>query len=252
MISIIIPTKGKSELLENLIKSIMDSTFNNYEIIVVSNTNNINLNNIKIIFNETFKGYSHALNLGAKAAKGEFLFFINDDMLFNKNALKNLYDGALKQGKENLYAPMLLNHDGSLQDSVFLSFFSKTIFESFQNKVHYFAIKIVNLFLYLLNLKLTMWGLTNINPNSNKNYKHVMGAAIFIYKTTYKKAGGFDEKIHLTLEDQLFCMNVLKLGYKVKFVEDSKIIHYGNQTVSHLKNFDDIFKDSVDYFRNFK
>ena len=252
MISIIIPTKGKSELLENLIKSIVDSTFNNYEIIVVSNNNNINLNNIKIIFNESFKGYSHALNLGAKAAKGDFLFFLNDDMLFSRDSLKNLYDGALKQGKENLYAPMLLNHDGSLQDSVFLSFFSKTIFESFQNKVHYFAIKIVNLFLYLLNLKITMWGLTNINPTSNKNYKHVMGAAIFICKTTYNKVGGFDEKIYLTLEDQLFCMNVLKLGFKVKFVPDSKIIHYGNQTISTLTNFKDIFTDSVKYFNDSK
>ena len=252
MISIIIPTKGESELLENLIKSIMDSTFNNFEIIVVSNTNNINLNNIKIIFNETFKGYSHALNLGAKAAKGEFFFFINDDMLFNENALKNLYENALKQGNENLYAPMLLNHDGSLQDSVFLSFFSKTIFDLFQNRIFNFCIKILNLSLHIINLKLTMWGLANKNPRPANNYKHAMGAAIFVNKTTYKKAGGFDEKIHLTLEDQLFCMNVLKLGYKVKFVEDSKIIHYGNQTISHLKNFDDIFKDSVDYFKNFK
>ena len=91
--------------------------------------------NIKIVFNETFKGYSHALNLGAKAAKGEFLFFINDDMLFHENVLKNLYENALNEGNENLYAPMLLNHDGSLQDSVFLSFFSKTIFDLFHNRI---------------------------------------------------------------------------------------------------------------------
>ena len=252
MISIIIPTKGISKMLIRLIDSIFQSNFQNFEIIIVTNTNNIRLNDIKVIVNKKFRGYSHALNLGAKAAKGEFLFFINDDMLFSRKCLKNLYEASQKNGKKNVYAPMLLNSDGSLQDSVFLSFFSKTIFHLFHNIIANFFIKILNLFLCVFNLKLTMWGLANKNPKSTNNYKHAMGASIFVHKTIYKEIGGFDEKIYLTLEDQLFCMNVLKLGYGVRFVEDSKVIHYGNQTISYLKNFNDIFKDSVAYFRNFK
>jgi GT2 family glycosyltransferase len=252
MVSIIIPTKGNSKMLIELIDSIFQSNYQNFEIILITNKDNIKLNNVKVIVNKNFRGYSHALNLGAKSAKREFYFFINDDMLFSKNSLKNLFEASQKNGKKNIYAPMLLNTDGSLQDSVFLSFFSKTIFDFFHNRILNFCIKILNLFLCVINLKLTMWGLANKNPRSSKNYKHAMGAAIFVHKTIYKKVGGFDEKIYLTLEDQLFCKNVFKLGSRVKFVEDSKIIHYGNQTISHLKNFDDIFKDSVDYFRNFK
>ena len=249
MISIIIPTKGNSIMLKELIDSIFKSTLKNYEIIIVTNKDDVNFKKVKVVYNKQFKGYSHALNLGANNALGKYLFFLNDDILFFEDSLEKIYNDAVNYGNENLYAPVLLNSNLSLQDSVFLTFFSNTIFKLFHYRISYYLIRLLNLFIYPLNFKLTMWGLTNVKPKFKTKYKHCMGAAIFVSFSTYIKAGKFDEKIFLTLEDQLFCSKILKLGGKIIYSKDCKLIHHGNQTVSTLKKFDSILSNSIEYFK---
>lgn len=47
---------------------------------------------IHYIYSESNKGFGRANNLGAKVAKGKYLFLLNSDTLLRNNAIKIFYD----------------------------------------------------------------------------------------------------------------------------------------------------------------
>ena len=101
MISIIIPTYNSEKYINETINSIINQTYQNYEVIVCDNKSSDNT--IKIIkkltvgcknkFNfyiRSDSGVADALNCGFSNAKGDFLCWLNsDDKFFDNNVLKN-------------------------------------------------------------------------------------------------------------------------------------------------------------------
>lgn len=95
-VSVIIPTYGRAKLLTEAINSVINQTYNNIEIIVVDDnglhsdnqiatSNQINAFNypsLKYIPLEHNSGGAYARNIGAKAATGDFLCFLDDDDRF--------------------------------------------------------------------------------------------------------------------------------------------------------------------------
>jgi glycosyltransferase involved in cell wall biosynthesis len=89
-VSVIIPTHNRAKLLERAIKSVLEQTYANFEIIVVSDgsTDETDLimqkyknqdARIKYISYYPAKGANHARNIGIKAAEGEYIAFLDDD-----------------------------------------------------------------------------------------------------------------------------------------------------------------------------
>jgi GT2 family glycosyltransferase/2-polyprenyl-3-methyl-5-hydroxy-6-metoxy-1,4-benzoquinol methylase len=87
LVSIIIPTKDKPELIERCLKSIYDLTsYPNFEVIVIDNNSTDEhaksiINSFpcrKLFYNEPFN-FSKINNLGATQANGEYLVFLNND-----------------------------------------------------------------------------------------------------------------------------------------------------------------------------
>jgi glycosyltransferase involved in cell wall biosynthesis len=93
-VSIIIPTKNQIEILLISLEKAIELVSDSIEIILVNDGDEINLpdyilKKIKILNNDR-KGVSKARNLGAKHANGDVLFFIDDDIWLNKNALNEI------------------------------------------------------------------------------------------------------------------------------------------------------------------
>lgn len=63
-------------------------------------------------------GFGAGNNLGVKAAKGEYLFFLNTDAFVEPNSLKDMYEAILTDSTILAVAPLLTYRDGSLQQSV--------------------------------------------------------------------------------------------------------------------------------------
>lgn len=88
LISIVIPTYNRPELLKKAIQSVLDQTYTNFEIIIIDdsstkdnekNIKSFNKKNIIYIKNKTRKGGGYSRNIGIKKAKGEFIAFLDDD-----------------------------------------------------------------------------------------------------------------------------------------------------------------------------
>jgi len=98
-ISVIIPTYNERDQLKKCLESLSKQSVDNFEVIVVDDGSTDRtwdaLKNIQTdypleILKQRHNGPGAARNLGAKKANGEILVFVDVDMTFEKNFLKNL------------------------------------------------------------------------------------------------------------------------------------------------------------------
>jgi glycosyltransferase involved in cell wall biosynthesis len=124
-ISILIATYNREHNLRSCILSILRNSFTNYEILILDQSNNnlskqciAALHNQKIRYIKfSSKGKSKALNQGILSAKGNILYFIDDDCILGKKSLSELNSIFLKYhfiegvfGKTTPYQPQ--SHKG--------------------------------------------------------------------------------------------------------------------------------------------
>ena len=93
--SIIIPVYNVEKYIDGCLKSVMNQTFKDYEVIVVNDGTKDNSMDIvkkydvKVIEQKN-QGLSAARNTGVKHAKGDYLIFLDSDDSWNKDLLKEL------------------------------------------------------------------------------------------------------------------------------------------------------------------
>ncbi|HAW09284.1 MAG TPA: hypothetical protein DCW42_09030 [Bacteroidetes bacterium] len=94
LVSIIIPTHNQSKYLEEAIKSIVDQSYDNIEIIVVNDGSTDNtisiLSKFKseiIVINQINQGKSKARNLGIRSSNGEFIAIMDSDDISDKDRI---------------------------------------------------------------------------------------------------------------------------------------------------------------------
>ena len=96
-ISIIIPTINRTEKLLNLLKDLVKQFNNNFEIIIIdqsdkkNNSTYLNKSFIKYVYNPKIKNLSDAKNLGITYALGEYIGFLDDDIELSKNFIERLF-----------------------------------------------------------------------------------------------------------------------------------------------------------------
>lgn len=106
-VSVIIPTYNRGNLIEETINSVLNQTYQNYEILVIDDgsTDNtkkvvqsINDRRIKYIFQEHTGHPAPTRNTGIKIAKGEYIAFLDSDDLWFPQKLE-IQINFLKQNK---------------------------------------------------------------------------------------------------------------------------------------------------------
>mgnify|MGYP001199983637 CR=1 FL=1 len=97
LISVIMPTYNRSDLVGVSIKSVLSQTYRDFELIVVDDgieeraekvVKSFNDDRIRYIQHEKSKGGGAARNTGIKNAKGEFVAFLDDDDEWAQNKLE--------------------------------------------------------------------------------------------------------------------------------------------------------------------
>lgn len=97
LISVVMPTYNREQMLEDSINSVLNQTYRDFELIIVDdgsidNTDklvkNIKDKRIKYIKNSTNVGAAEARNIGVKSAKGDYIAFHDSDDLWKMNHLE--------------------------------------------------------------------------------------------------------------------------------------------------------------------
>lgn len=219
-VSVVLINYKTHELCKNVVASIKEKTSGlSYEMIIIDNSNDENeyaklqaLNNDAFIIDAKGNlGFGGANNLGAKKARGKYLFFLNSDTILINNAIKELFD-FMENKKDALVCGANL-YDTSLKPNVSYELKEKNVFYD-------------STLLGLLMKK--------FNKNYYFNYKnrplrvkgYISGACLMIDRKTFDTLGGFDKNIFMYAEDSLLCFRVNhETKSKVFNVPSAKIIH---------------------------
>ena len=118
LVSIIILNYNAGNLLLDCVESVLQTNYENYEIIVVDNASTDNSQNecnekfkpIQLIQNQKNLGYCEGNNVGIGNAGGEFVVILNPDTLVESNWLNALVNGYQEFG-EGIYQPRFLTTD---------------------------------------------------------------------------------------------------------------------------------------------
>ena len=110
LISIIVPVYGVEEYLDRCVKSVVDQTYHNLEIILVDDGSPDNCpvmcdnwtekdSRIKVIHKQN-GGLSDARNVGMAGSTGEFIFFLDSDDTIAPQAIQLLFDSLMDTESE--------------------------------------------------------------------------------------------------------------------------------------------------------
>lgn len=201
--SIIIPIYGQEQMTRECLEKIAAYT-NNFEIIAVINGGNFSMDLAgKIIRNKENLGFPKAVNQGIKAATGDIIIILNNDVFVTPFWADHL---AAHLQKVDLVGPMTNNISGpqKLEDK---KFFDEPERKNYARKLH---------------LK---------NRGKLSPTHRLVFFCVAFKKEVIDRVGLLDEQFTPgNFEDDDFCLRAVESGFKLAYAEDVFVQHLGSVT----------------------
>lgn len=212
-VSIIIATKDREAvLLETLQKAEAAIEDCDAEVIVVNDGDSLSFKNNFTssisIYDNPGKGVSVARNFAVTKAQGNILFFIDDDMWINKEALHWIFiNFSEKENEEKVF-----NLNWVYPDS---------LLPALQNSK-------IGQYLLATNYN-TMWGRMQVSDREPVNgwypFKMIMSGSLVMTKNLFNAIGGYNEKMIFQGEDNDLANRINALEIPIFCVFDVKLHH---------------------------
>lgn len=220
LISIIIPNKNSENVLKRCIDSIKNSSYENYEIIIVENNSTesgifeyykeLEQNPlIKVITREGEFNYSALNNLAVESAKGDYLLFLNNDIqVINPEWINEMLMYA-QRNDVGAVGARLFYPDNTIQHC-----YLKTGAGEHKVAIH-------------MGYRLPKEDLGYLDRiGFVQNVNALTGACLMVAKDKFIKAGGFDEKLPVAYNDVDICLALRKAGFVNVYTPYATLYHY--------------------------
>ncbi len=173
---------------------------------------------IRVLTGHGNVGFAKACNLGAKAANGSHLLFLNPDAVLPSGAVDQFLKDAASLERPWLMAPKLIDPDGTEQQGSRRATLTpwRAIVEA--TKLYRFAPR--HPYFRRFNLH------TEPLPTEVKPLPVVSGACFFLPSQDFLDIGGMDERYFLHVEDVDFCLRFAEAGGGVYFNPYVAVVHY--------------------------
>lgn len=225
LVSIIIPTRDLSALLENCLKSIFNKTaYDRFEVIIVDNGSQeretLDLfrrwtesepDRFRIVPFPIPFNFPALINEGVRNAGGDLVLLLNNDIeVVSEDWLTEMGAQAMRLrvgavGAKLLYPDNTVQHGGVVLGIGGIAGHSHKYFSDERSG-------------YFDRLRITA------------NYAAVTAACLMIKKERLLDVGGFDEALPVAFNDVDFCIRLLKAGYYNLCLTHLKIYHHESKT----------------------
>jgi GT2 family glycosyltransferase len=214
LVSVIIANWNGAHHLRICLPSLLAQTHRPLEIIVADNGSSDDSATVVQEHHATWLplkenvGLAPALNCGARAAAGEFLLFVNNDMRFDPHFVESLLEPLLDD--ERVFASDGMQYDWNGTKAEHLA---ARLVKSRPASVSY--------------VEMVPW-LFFYQQSSSRPIPVFMGSAacMLIRKSIFVKLGGFDSRLPLGYEDVEICWRASILGWKTIFVPTAVCWHH--------------------------
>ena len=226
LVSIVIPSAGRLanirgkdvDLLSQVIISIYEkTTYRNFEVIVVDN-NDLRDETIealkpyecKFVHFEGKFNIANKMNMGAKAARGEYLLFMNDDIEVITPDWMECMLQLCQRNRVGIVGAKLHYEDESLQHVgvAFWNGLPDHIHRAYPRDYpgHFFS------------------------ASANRNCLAVTGAVLMTKREIFQSVGGFDERFAINYNDIDYCLKVFNEGFRIVLAAGAQLYHYESQS----------------------
>jgi len=270
-LSICIPTLNASTYLRNCLKSICEqdaylywvdaipanqitpsspSTGDsrlNFELILIDNASTddtltmlqADYPTAHLTMNEKNEGFTRPINQALRQSRGRYMLVLNPDTIVLPGAFNELISYMDVHTDVGICGPKVLNRDGSLQKAcrrgvsrpwAAFSYFSG-LSSLFPHSKFFGG--------YLLNY---------LDEDAIHEVDGVSGSCMLIRRQVIDQVGMFDERFFAYQEDADYCFQAKKAGWKVVYLPDAQIIHFGGQGGSRVQPYRSIFEWHRSYY----
>ena len=238
-VTIIIPFHNKAEMTIDCLKSIKNSSYDNYSIFLISN--NSSDDELKLVKNYienderiTLEEYNHKFNWAsinnwaAQCCESEFLLFLNNDtLIINKDWIESLLDCGIKKNVGAVGAK-LLYEDDTIQHAGIIMQIGGIAGHAFR----YHSDEVPGYFGY---------------SDVVRNCAAVTGACMLVRKELWQQLDGFDESLRVSYNDVDFCLRLLEINYAVIYTPFAKLYHL--ESISRPKTIADMSTEELVEFQ---
>ena len=172
---------------------------------------------VNLIASKENLGFARGSNLAMKRATGDLLILLNPDTVVHDGALDALVDFLAEHPETGLVGGRLLNGDGSVQ-------WSQRRFPSALRQLS------EAMYLHFLFPKSSWSGEIDMIPENYDKVRYpdwLTGAFLAAKRETTDRIGLLDERYFMYCEDTDWCYECWKVGWKVAYVPDAVVTHYG-------------------------
>jgi GT2 family glycosyltransferase len=221
--SVIIPVWNRCELTRQCLEALAKTTGDvSWELIVVDNHSTDETasflstlgGDVQIITNQENLGFAKACNQGARAARGKYLVFVNNDTIPQAGWLAALVAEVDSHAEVGIVGSRLLYPDGTIQHA--------GVVRDSQRLLPYHMDK----------------SFAGDHPavNQRREFQIVTAACLLIRRSLFAAVGGFDEGYVNGFEDADLCLKVRERGHLVVYQPRSVVVHLEHQTPGRKAN----------------
>jgi len=226
VVSIVIPCWNQADFTRACVESIRRYTPERHEVVFVDNgsidsthqfLSGLRDPRYKVVSNFTNLGFPRACNQGAAFSKGEYLLFLNNDVMVSPEWLKGLLECLNSDKDIGLVGPRT-NHIAGIQQENSGAYSTHDEYLEFARKYR------------------------EVHRGEYRPYWRITGFCLLIKRTLFERLGGFDERFSPgNYEDDDLCVKSFLSGYRNVVCGDVFVHHYGSVTHRQV-NHGDILK----------
>lgn len=210
MISIIIPVYNQHELTQECLSAVASCSTMEHEIIIIDNGSSpaITAEACIVIRNEENTGFPAAINQGVKAASGDTIILLNNDVV-------------VTPGWDNLLVSQLDNYAITSPATNYAAGIQRVVLDHYENQDE--------LFFVASRLSESMCEPREVN--------YIIGFCMAFKKELFNQLGGFDDSMWPSSGEEIdFCMKAREAGHKIAVVTRCYVHHYGSQTFEQMQD----------------
>ncbi|WP_016729832.1 glycosyltransferase [Saccharolobus islandicus] len=202
---IVVNVKGK-ENLPRLISSLNRSTYKDFELIVVDDSNSIS-GNLKLVNITKDLGLAYCRNKGVEASSGKFLLFLDNDTELTEDTLEK-FIGFIEKNTDSIAQLKLIRDDGRIDAAGGVIDELGYPFELFKGE----DVKEID--------------------EIDHNILYAKGAAIGMSREIFSELNGFDNEYFYGYDETDLCYRAIKKGKRIVYLSSATVFHHEHGSFS--------------------
>jgi GT2 family glycosyltransferase len=228
LVSIVIPSRDRAELLAACLRSLATTTYANHEILLIDNgsrepaalhlLDRARRDNaaIRIIRCDQPFNYARLNNLAVRAARGSVIVLLNNDTeVLTSDWLEELL-GHVQSQRVGAVGVRLIYPDGSLQHAGITLGTDGIAGHAFRH------------------LPSGRRGYLDF-PDTTRNYAAVTAACLMLRRDAWERVGGMDERLAVAYNDVDLCLRLSAARYDIVYTPQVVVRHHESASVGRIR-----------------